>query len=1252
MAQVILGAVGGAIGGGVGRALGALAGAQVDRLAVASLTPPRQRGPRLETLHLQSSAEGAPMATVFGRARVTGQVIWAARFLERRHEHSAGKGGPKTVDYTYSLSFAVALCEGPIDGVGRIWADGQPMNLTDAVTRVHLGGEAQQPDPLIEAVEGGAPAYRGAAYIVFEDLPLGPYGNRAPHISAEVFRRPRGAEPRLEDRLEGVCLIPGAGEFALAVEPVMRREGLTRSHSENIHNLEARPDLLVSLDQLQAQCPNLRRATLVVGWFGDDLRAGECRIRPGVERVDKSTAPLEWSVAGVGRADAHVVSQHDGEPAYGGTPADAAVVQAVAELKARGLEVTLCPFMFMDIPLANGRPDPYGGVEQAAYPWRGRITGSDGSAAATAEIAAFFGGPEDWGLRRMARHYAALAASTGADGLLIGSELRGVTTLRDASGGYPAVALLKTLAAECRAVAGRGVSLSYAADWSEYFGHQPADGSGDVVFHLDPLWADQNIDYVGIDWYPPLADWRDGSGHLDAIAGYPAASDPAYLAANVAGGEGFDWFYASAEDRAVQTRTPITDGAYGEPWVFRPKDLVGWWSNLHHDRAGGVRAAQSTAWVPGLKPIRLTEFGCAAVDRGANAPNLFRDPKSAESALPPFSDGSRDDLMQRRALEALLIHFAEPANNPVSPGYGGPMLVALDAWCWDARPYPDFPARPDVWADAGNWTAGHWLNGRLAGEGRDLIRAVLRRGGLEDADIAIVGVDGALAGYVIDRPMRVRDSLEPLLLALGAEAVEQDGRIVVVGGVPPTADLQASALARPDEGPSVRATRVLEPAPESVRVRFIDEAADYQTGAIVLRSPTATGGGGVDADLPAVCSSAMATAMAQRVLARAEAREVLTLSLGPLDALRLEPGDGATIEDHPGNWRIRRIDLDEQPRAELALAVETPRAAGPETWRPGEAPGLVGRPWFEVLDLPPLPAREEATGPRVALAAEPWRAMDVNAGATANLLTPRARIASPATVGILLEPLGPGIAHRWTHGAGITLKLEGAAPQSRPQAAVLAGLNALAVRAAGGGWEIIQFQEAEPLGPDVWRLRGLLRGQQGTDEEMRQGAPAGAAVVMLDDALVAAELAPAERGLPMVWRAGPAGAPPGGSRFAEVQTVVRGVQSRPWAPAHLRARSQPDGAFALDWAPRARLDGDRWDGEPGQPDAPERFRLRILENSAARRTWEVETRAAVYLDAWRQEDFPAGLGPGVWAEVAQWSPTFGWGAAARRQLAP
>ena len=57
-----------------------------------------------------------------------------------------------------------------------------------------------------------------------------------------------------------------------------------------------------------------------------------------------------------------------------------------------------------------------------------------------------------------------------------------------------------------------------------------------------------------------------------------------YLQGNVEGGENYDWYYASEADRESQIRTPIDDTGYGEHWVFRPKDLRGWWSNQHFDR--------------------------------------------------------------------------------------------------------------------------------------------------------------------------------------------------------------------------------------------------------------------------------------------------------------------------------------------------------------------------------------------------------------------------------------------------------------------------------------------------------------------------------------------------------------------------------------------------------------------------------------------------------------------------------------------
>jgi hypothetical protein len=42
------------------------------------------------------------------------------------------------------------------------------------------------------------------------------------------------------------------------------------------------------------------------------------------------------------------------------------------------------------------------------------------------------------------------------------------------------------------------------------------------------------VDFIGIDNYMPLADWRDGDTHADASAG--AIHDLTYLRGNIAGG--------------------------------------------------------------------------------------------------------------------------------------------------------------------------------------------------------------------------------------------------------------------------------------------------------------------------------------------------------------------------------------------------------------------------------------------------------------------------------------------------------------------------------------------------------------------------------------------------------------------------------------------------------------------------------------------------------------------------------------------
>ena len=1242
-------------GAAIGGAIGAYAGSQVDALLRGSAAV---EGPRLKELQVQASTPGAPIPRVWGAMRLAGQVIWAARFKESEERQGGGKAGPRVTNYSYTASFAVALCEGVIGGIGRVWADGKPLALDGVTMRIHLGTEDQAADPLIETIEGEAPAYRGTAYVVFEDLPLEPFGNRVPQLSFEVLRPVTRDPDGLESLVEAVCLIPGSGEFALSPTRVLRDAGRGAWAAENVNNRAGKTDFEASLDQLQAALPNVKRVALVVSWFGDDLRAGVCKIRPGVELAGKRTHPDAWSVAGVAREDAYVVSATEGRPNYGGTPSDDAVVAAIRALKARGLEVMLYPFILMDVPAGNGLPDPHGGAEQGAFPWRGRITcfpapgrvGSpDKTSAAATEIDAFFAG--EWGLRRMILHYAALvAAAGGVEAFLIGSELSGVTTVRSSASTYPAVAQMRALAAEVRVIVGEATKLSYAADWTEWFGHDAADGSGDFHFHLDPLWADETIDFIGIDLYAPLADWRDGA-HLDEGV---AASiyDRAYLAANVEGGERYDWYYASEADRDAQLRTPIGDGAYGKPWMFRAKDIRNWWLNAHFDRPAGVESIAATAWAPESKPVRFTECGFPAVDKGANQPNVFYDPRSSESALPYFSSGVRDDLAQRSALEALLGYWRDPARNPVSSVYGEPMIAAGHAhvWAWDSRPFPDWPLRGEVWADGALWRTGHWLNGRAgAAPLGALVQEICAASGVGEVDVT--GLSGSCAGYALDRTMSAREALAPLMTAFAFDAAESGGTVrffhrgdgvetVLSQGDLAEAEERASAAPR-----IVRAETVALPV--AAKASFIDALADYGLAAVEARLNSGGSAKIAQVQLPLVLGKGDAQAVAARTLHEAwAARESASFALPP-SRLALEAGDAV------------RINVDGQGRAyRLTQVTENGRRlveAGRLVRHLYEAPVAVldggltgpmasfGPPVLVLLDLAPLAFQGDADGLRLAAFAAPWPG-GVTALWAADAEVPYAvlaDIARRAVMGETVSALARGPCGVWDRVNAVDVLLYCGTLSAASERAVLDGTNRAAVEVADGVWEVIQFAGAELIAPEVWRLSHLLRGQAGTEAAMVDALPAGARFVLLDGAVVPTAIGP-DRAGGFRLRIGPSVAPFDDVAWTTRDAAYEARGRQPWSPCDLRAVRRDGGDVEITWARRARDDTGRWtEVEVALGEEAERYVLDLFDGGDVVRRIDCEAPRFVYTTAMQAADWGGAAMPPLVLRVAQVSPQFG-----------
>ena len=1298
MATMVLAAAGGAlgasVGGGVagvgaaalGRALGAVAGGVIDQRILGGGARVVESG-RVAQVRVMGSREGAAIPRVYGRMRLSGQVIWASRFQERSTVSGGGGKGaaPRTRSFSYAISLALALCEGPVARIGRMWADGKPFDASRAEVRLHRGGEDQAPDPLIEAVEGAgaAPAYRGVAYLVIEDLDLADFGDRVPQFSVEAFREP-DADPALSDEIapplgrliEAVALSPGSGEFALETEPVRRRLGPGASVSENVNSLDGRADALAALDQLEAEAPQCRAASLVVSWFGDDLRCDRCRIEPAVEEAHKITEPVAWRVAGLSRDAAKVVGRRDGRPVFGGTPSDRSVLNSIAEMKRRGLDVMFYPFVLMDVAPGSGKPNPYGAGAQPAYPWRGRVTldaapgtpgSSDGAAAAADEVAAFFGaarpadfvregdtvryaGAPEWGLRRFILHYAHLCAMAGGvSAFCIGSELRGLTWIRSGRGVYPAVAALRALAADVRAILGPGVKIGYAADWSEYFGHQPGDGSGDVLFHLDPLWADPNVDFIGIDNYMPLADWRDGDDHLDAGAGSIHALS--YLQGNIEGGEGFHWFYASDADRAAQRRSPITDGAHGEHWVFRYKDIRSWWRQPHHDRPGGVRAAAPTAWIPQSKPIWFTEIGCPAVDKGANQPNVFLDAKSSEDAAPYFSTRARDEHMQRRFLQAALGYWRDPARNPVSPIYGGPMVETARSfvWTWDLRPWPDFPQRLNVWADGDNHALGHWITGRLGAAGlAEVVAEICAEAGLRAIDVSLL--HATVDGYAQESVQSARQALQPLMLAYGFDAVESGGvvRFAPRGGAPVAALALSDMAARDDaDGAAGPLTVTRGPAaetPQAVRVGFVRADSAYEAAAVEAQAEEGAPRRVDAADLGIAMASDAAQRVADRWLAEgALAGEEATFALPP-SYLALEPGDVVRLPGALGAqaWRIERI-VDAGRRAVSARRVAQ-RLHRPSTAprRRVAPPPLPLRAPVEIvtLDLPALGGDPAPTRLHVAAFARPWPgAVAVHRATGPDSFAFETLIERPATVGVLVDDLPAAAPHRWMGGGRLRVRLFGGALASREAASVLRGANTAAVEAAPGVWEVLQFREAELAAPGEYRLDGLLRGQAGTEAFIAAPTPAGARFVLLDGAPGRLEAAADEIGLATRYRIGPAHLPLGDAAFVEMTATPAAVGLRPYAPVHLTATRDGAGGFALRWTRRTRQGGDVW----GVAEAPlaeesERYRVRVTQAGVVARSFETTAPSARYDAAMRAEDALVGQ---FGVSVAQVSAAFG-----------
>jgi hypothetical protein len=144
--------------------------------------------PVIGSLRLQTSCYGKPVPWLFGKGRVSPNIVQFEDFTAIAHTSSqsaGGKGGGPTMSnttYTYTVAPIMALCSGPIASVGRVWKDKSVSDVASIKLDVFIGDTVQQPHPyFVGAHPDRALSYRGFAYVASGAYDLGENANLENH---------------------------------------------------------------------------------------------------------------------------------------------------------------------------------------------------------------------------------------------------------------------------------------------------------------------------------------------------------------------------------------------------------------------------------------------------------------------------------------------------------------------------------------------------------------------------------------------------------------------------------------------------------------------------------------------------------------------------------------------------------------------------------------------------------------------------------------------------------------------------------------------------------------------------------------------------------------------------------------------------------------------------------------------------------------------------------------------------------------
>ncbi|MGN7661623.1 MAG: glycoside hydrolase/phage tail family protein [Anaplasma sp.] len=544
---------------------------------------------QLQKIKIQTSTYGRMIPEVYGTTRISGNIIWASpvKYTEHRRAHVADGQSPAkyVITGSYYATLAIAICSGPTCRHIQVWANGRLLDLNKIRYRFYMGTETQEPDPLILSVEGSAPAYRGTAYVVMEDLPLLDYNNTIPNFVFEVTAYPEGFfENHVVREIDSVHAI-AHGEFAYdtKIQTAVHTETvgeITVTHGMakkiNGESGHQKSHAMESLEQIEGTLLGLKWVAVTVNWFASDINIGRCSVLPGITYGRETrTFPDTWTVGDFTAQNSYRIPQENGVPKCAGTANDASLVRYIQELKSRGYKVLL------SVKLVAPTEDSQWVCEDAG------------------KISTFFGVR----YHPFMEHYCHLTKGA-IDAFCIGSGFGSLTKIRDA-GVFPAVESLIELAQHAKAILGSDTTVTYAANWDEYHSHNG-------TYNMDALWSSSAIDVVGINAYFPLIDTKTPKN------GAPRVQD---IVQSWKSGEGYSYFYK--DPLSGRNKTPYASARFA--W----KNMYYWWSHRHINSHDNSR----TPWKPKSKQIWFIEYGFRSVENCTHSPMPLQ-----QSALPENVD--------------------------------------------------------------------------------------------------------------------------------------------------------------------------------------------------------------------------------------------------------------------------------------------------------------------------------------------------------------------------------------------------------------------------------------------------------------------------------------------------------------------------------------------------------------------------------------------------------------------------------------